>query len=135
MEINSLVIIRSKWARQTEGVDKGGSMLMNSQGCLCCLGFVGRAVGIASNFLEDIGSPKDCACEDVVGSESEVAKWPQAFAPLEEEDSLVSSKAIEINDNGVTTDAYKEAALTTLFASVGIKLTFENGLGDPLQLP
>ncbi len=79
------------------------------------------------NCLEDVGSPNECACEDVEGSEAEAAKWPKAFAPFEEEDSVVSNKAIAINDDPTTTDENKEADLTTLFASVGIKLTFEDG--------
>lgn len=123
----SLTIQRSRWARQTEGVDKGASALLNGYGNMCCLGFLGAAVGIPLDRLDGLGSPIDH-----LDHVSELEMWPKAFVPRSIDDgrshcdSEATAKAVSINDDGDTTDSEKERGLTYLFDEVGIELTFED---------
>lgn len=48
-------IERSRWARQTDGVNKGSSSLENAAGNMCCLGFVAKANGYATKRLGSDG--------------------------------------------------------------------------------
>lgn len=140
MEINKLVIQRSRWARRTEGIDKGDSALLNDRGCMCCLGFLGEAIGIDLVELGAAGSPAETVSYPMKEtSEILLSTWPKAFAPAPEPptgymdseepnfiDSDITNEAININDHSCTTDQEKEEALTILFAEAGVTLTFED---------
>lgn len=140
MEINKLVIQRSRWARKTDGIDKGESALLNSRDCMCCLGFLGQVVGIDRIDLGAAGTPAETVSYPMEEtSEVVLGKWPKAFAPTPKLsdrymqndesdfiDSDITNEAININDHCCTTDQEKETALTELFAGVGVELTFED---------
>lgn len=127
MEIKQLVITRSRWVRQTEGVDKGESALLNCNGNMCCLGFLGAAVGIPLKCLDGMASPNDH-----LDHVSALVMWPKDFVPRSIDygrslcDAVATAKALAINDNGETTDSEKERELIDLFDEVGIALTFED---------
>jgi hypothetical protein len=125
--MKTLVIDCQKWARKTVGVEKGESLLLNSQGNMCCLGF-------ACKQLCEL----DDSCIDGKGEPNEISrKLPflvEAVDDFDEEngeyiryeDTDLSGRAICINDNADTTDTEKEQLLFTLFAKHGIQLTFDN---------
>lgn len=120
-------IERSRWARQTKGVNKGVSRLLNEKGCMCCLGFVGEANGWATQYRWDkgewlgLGGPSSSFND---GQETNNPPWPKENCPFTDPTGVLSSHAIAINDDTATTDAHKEEALTNLFAEHGLKLTF-----------
>lgn len=125
--ITSLTIKRSRWARRTEGADKGESSLLNDDGNMCCLGFLGAAVGIPLDRLDGLASPSDH-----LDHVSALVMWPKEFVPRNIDDgrsfcdSEVTAKAVSINDDEDTTDSEKERDLIYLFDEVGIALTFED---------
>lgn len=112
-----VVIDRTKWARQTRGVNNGGSALLNGQGCMCCLGFVGLACGLTQAQLEGYGFPSSVDMPE---------PWTTDGFASTRNDSNAAFSAMNINDDNTTSDAEKEAALITLFAGVGYELSFEN---------
>lgn len=113
-KLQTLTIHRSKWARKSPGVDNGTSCLLNVAGGMCCLGFVGKALGLGDMALYQKATPRT------------VGTFPAPWTTVSGRNSQLTIDAVGINDNWDTTDAYKEAALVKLFAGAGIVLTFED---------
>lgn len=105
------VIDRSKWARRTVGSNKGISLLINKQGNMCCLGFLGLTCEIPESALFEKVSP----AELVELNEKEGIKYPA---------NVDWHKFISINDDRYTTDAEKEAKLIKLAQDNGFEFQF-----------
>jgi hypothetical protein len=105
------VIDRSKWARKTEGVDKGSSRLLNGEGNSCCLGHLGLACQIPEDQLLWRAGPNHVAL-------SEYIKYPADI------DWKTWHAFMNINDDIITTDAQKEAKLMELAQENGFEFQF-----------
>jgi hypothetical protein len=101
---------RSKWARGgPRGSNyKGLSELVNVQGNMCCLGFLGITCGVEPQDMLQITSPDDLS-EELTAKYPAVASWDQF---------------IVINDNSAITDADKEKALRDLAKKNGFLFLF-----------
>ncbi len=104
------VIDRSKWARFTRGVNKGISLLLNRDGNLCCLGFLGRVCAISDASLSMKSGPAELFSVD------DQRKYPA---------DVNWNTFMRINDNLNTTDAEKEAKLMELALANGFEFRFE----------
>jgi hypothetical protein len=116
----SFTVWRDKWLR---GDMADGSCLLDTNGCRCCLGFLGQAVGYTDEQLLGASTPEDIACD----------KWPRGLILCDdherrEDDSEVCEKIVNANDEGPALT--REERLTELFASIGIDVTFRDGTGE-----
>lgn len=129
--ITELVIDRSRWLRG-QGPD---SMLLDSRGRMCCLGFACVEAGVEADRLLHAGSPED------VGSSHDLLTVPVLSRVKESDDedggvhrrvvdTALSQEAIGINDDEEMEDTAREVALAELFAREGIAVTFV-GEGKP----
>lgn len=139
-----LTIDRKTWANGdllTIGGEQIDSTLLDHSGSRCCLGFLGRACGIADDQMIGIGTPQFVPI-------SAVKKWPEGVVtPALENNTDWTKAAIAINDAPVDVpcigekylaevgalnypdvapgDHYRERLLTAHFLKIGIELEFE----------
>lgn len=126
-----LTIDRSKWANP--GLDNGSSMLLNSDGGMCCLGFACIAAGVPEEEIFDRGEPEGL---DVAAVKRAPDGWSSLLWHIEEADyspavvgnSKFARAAIRINDDVLYTQAEREEKLIKLFADNGVELEF-TGVG------
>lgn len=107
MAVSELVINRAKW---------GERHLLNSDGTMCCLGFLSKACGVDDSLLLGKGFPL-VEWTTKYGVNTEFTRPPSS-------NPLVASIAASINDGALYTKSEKEAQLITLFADNGITLSF-----------
>lgn len=101
-------IKRSTWAR---GGQNGWARLLNPDGNMCCLGFLGEACGIAKDKLLMIAYPFQLSDENYL-------KYPKLQANTWGEFSY-------INDNGlVKSQSDREERLQTLAEANGFTFVF-----------
>lgn len=103
MNITELVIDRAKW---------GKGALLNSEGKMCCLGFLSKACGVPDEEIKYVPFPH-----------TNWDKIPTAFRG----NTPACSKAAAINDEYTQepqTPEEREAALISLFSEKGIALRF-----------
>lgn len=110
--MKEVTIKRSKWAR-------GGrdTKLVNSDGTMCCLGFVCNAYKVPK-YVMDTEKPS------YVQHPRVPAALLVKYGGWDSWDSLLSEEAIMLNDNELITSKTRERKLTSLFKKVGIKLKF-----------
>lgn len=109
---------RSKWIRGAN--DKvATSMLLDSQGNMCCLGFLGEACGIPREQLLAVGTP------ELVHS-SYRNRWPAGILRSAGHDSGATKMIIINNDSNsnLMSDAAREARLIAQFAALEIEINF-----------
>ncbi len=113
----SLVIDLQLWAR-------GGreTYLLNLDGTMCCLGFLGQACGVSKEKL--LGRAQPAAMDDPDG-------WPEGICDVT---SSWTAEAIRINDDiidGETlTDEQRQDKIKQHFKLIGYEVSFSNP-GDP----
>jgi hypothetical protein len=121
MAVTKFEIDRSTWLRG----ERGNSLLRNSKGCCCCLGFYLEACGLPPNVLEGFGTPENV--HDVVAVPAE-AGW--LLHPSEESASVCDSgiclALIDANDNS-DDEPHREKTIAELFAKQGIEVVFVSG--------
>lgn len=124
----TIVIDREKWARKTEGLDKGPSRLLNDQGNMCCLGFAMKQCGCSNKKLLGISKPDQVINSyrrKTIANNPLVAALTLAVGPGYR-NSVLTGRLVAINDNQHTTDAEKELVITRLFKEDGFNVEFIN---------
>ena len=126
MKINRFYVERSKWARGNWFAETGrDAELLDKNGSMCCLGFLGRACNIPKERLQGQGAP------DII-DEDHIDKWPPyllrerkcpAF-PTHQENSGVTNHIIKINDDNGISDKVREYKLRRKFKSLGVEIIF-----------
>lgn len=119
-----LVIDRDTWLR-----GKGGAVLLDSDGCMCCLGFLAMALGASEEHILDLAGPSDTP--DI--------KWPPALVPLRVpsnpddyfrvryRDSDFACELMNLNDSEETSEAKREADVAAMLLQAGIEVEFIGG--------
>ena len=105
-----LVIERSKWLRG----QKDSYLLHPDNGTMCCLGFLGCAVGLSKKVIKGQGVP----------SEVKTNKWPELINSKYAHSTDLCDKIVVTNDSILTTDKAKERKLKALFKKADIHVTF-----------
>ena len=106
MAITELVIDRARW---------GTTALLNTDGTMCCLGFLSRACGVPYEQMLNVSFPR-------YGWANEFGVNIEFVAELTAD--RVHRLAAEINDNTNYSKEQKETMLIDLFAKNGITLSF-----------
>lgn len=126
--MKTLTIDRKTWARGGRG---GQSALLNADGNMCCLGFLGKACGAQDSKL-DVAMPSDTGVTDArVTYWSNLANilWPTELFEHHDSGHFVSSDLerhiSDINDDVTIDDAERESKLRPLFKKIGYRLEFK----------
>ena len=110
-------VSRKKWLRG--GTD---SYLVNSDGCMCCLGFAANQISrITKEDMNMAVTP-----EEVYQKESFLTepRSTNAWGGKSIRDNRFAHRAMIINDNPTISDKMRESRLKRLFKSNGVELTF-----------
>jgi len=110
-DVDSFVVERSRWLR---GKDNG--VLLTPEGQMCCLGFYAKACAFKDEDIKNVGGPFNLYLKGY--------KWDTKLLNEDNRGSQACHKAIEINDDSRLSSEYRESALTQVFESIGIKVTF-----------
>ena len=120
--MKEFAVDRSRWLRGSST----GSVLQDSQGHRCCLGFFMAACGFSADRLFDVGLP-----EDVEGMSTE---GEAGFLVREREDdegyivgvldSAVTDRLVGVNDFDSLTDDEREKQIADEFAKHGVRVSF-----------
>lgn len=102
---------RKNWLR---GVNSC-SYLLNKNGSMCCLGFLGRACGLKTIDLLHRNSPDSC--------DQKRHLYPKSI--VNSRNTKLCQKIIDCNDEVYLPVADKEKQLKALFAEGGIEVTFK----------
>lgn len=134
-----IVIDRSKWRtgrkKLTVATGKGETLLCNSEGYMCCLGFICKAGGVPPERLST-GEPEYLysTYESLQEAQKEVILVPDITYLEDDADGLFhnqtsyAEEAIVINDDEDMSLADKEAKLLALFKDSCYELEF---VGEP----
>lgn len=122
MERIKLVINRGLWHRGQGSRDS--KLRRASDGKMCCLGFLGAAIGLTSEQMTDVSAPWSYARKEGHDDMDYIrqAAWPYK-PPSWEYDLGVYGQLTEINDERIS-DAEREQKITGLMAALGIDVTF-----------
>ncbi len=115
-----LKIDRAKWHTGRYGDDNsegiGMVALLNPEGFMCCLGFLGLACGYEPTELESQDEPQNL---------DDVEKWPEAIVdPETAHDTDLSGSLMETNDDHDSSDEAREIRVTVLMAEGDIEVEF-----------
>lgn len=128
------IIDRSKWRSGMLGDNAKGigeeTLLLNDKGGMCCLGFVSEQCGVPRKLL--FGAPEPRALveeEDVVDLENVLLYFDDDLDIWQ--NTVLTNRAMVINDDEFTTSQEKEKQLITLFKENGHTIKFE---GKPVKL-
>lgn len=132
MTIKEFTVDVSKWSRGGKtGPSNSPSSLLNEDGFMCCLGFLGAACGIKEAQMNNLASPEDL-------DEDERNLMPTALLydnlSYEVQDnriyeivnSMICDALININDNESIDDEARMKYLKENFAEIGIEVKFTN---------
>lgn len=151
MALTHLTIDRKTWANGDQLTLMGDpveSILLDSTGSRCCLGFLGKACGLEDDQLRGIGTPMSAG---TLSTAAEFAKaWPKGVLdPMPpkvfQNNSQWTTIAVMLNDAPVRSDHsealedhgmvhypnvgpgdnYRERLLMEHFKKIGIQLEFE----------
>ena len=111
------VIDRTKWLR-----GKGTGILLNEEGCRCCIGFVGSQLGIEDDDLLNIFCLRGV---DGIGSMARTCGFVHSSSGGVTDAPFIQM-AYELNDDFTLDDAARESKLIELFKANGHELVFEN---------
>jgi len=118
-------IRKSKWLR-----GEGNSCLLREEdGKMCCVGILGKALGVPKKFLLEIPTADDISPSRSDGSYKPHSKWPSWLYKHNETDGVASATQdagflYNVNDDLDTTDEYKQKRITTIFKRHGIDVKF-----------
>ena len=122
-------IDRRTWIR---GIKSSESLLLRSKdGMQCCLGFICEQMGVKREAMLDVSSPHGLF-GIIPTMEFSLATIPQEMRVLVTVDdvvitnTLLTMKAMQINDSTSMDDSEREADLKALFAKHDIELVFIN---------
>ena len=101
---------RSNWLRG-EGAEES-YLIRHEDGKMCCLGFLGRACGVANAEMRGLKNPFIPGLAEMFAAKVDASV---AYGP-----------AMELNDNASITDQEREAELVKLFAQHGIEVVFND---------
>lgn len=114
-------INRNYWYRGRGSTD---SMLLNSEGSMCCLGQICRQLGIDKDRIRYQRTPwslndKYAAADTIFSAGTFFTQFPENVKinvrnPITEADNSVVAILMEINDNYYLIDAQREMQLTDL---------------------
>lgn len=109
-------IDRSKWRSGLSyryATGKGATLLLNTEGFMCCLGQCMEQEGIRKRLLLNTGAPRELRVESI-------------FIDEKGANSLIANEAIGINDDNepMKTVQEKEESLIELFAKHGHEIEF-----------
>ena len=107
--MNTLVIRKKKWVR---GAKNGESSLLNSQGCMCCLGFLAIECGADRGDIS--GKPSPDATNGVL--------WPRRLLNRDGNNSALCHAMVKANDDQGIDDNARIKTLTPLFRQIGFRL-------------
>lgn len=114
-----LIIDRSKWRSGDWSVNttgKGGTLLLNQEGYMCCLGFRCHQMGIPKEDLLDRGGPWELSLKwDIPDLLDEHVNY---------NNSDFTEEAITINDTPSLTPAEREIAIKNHFKHIGVTVEF-----------
>ena len=110
-----LVIKRSQWLRGEGGDDS--YLLRQEDGKMCCLGFLGLALGITSAELLGEQNPRDAS--------DDLNRWPEAICKNGLDTPLACSLML-VNDNTSISEKCRERTITAAMKEAGINVTFED---------
>lgn len=98
--------------------DRGFTVLLNSKGNKCCLGFISEQSGVDPLIMRGVYSPV-----------FEQTKWLNAMIGIANRSGNemdIVSAAISINDDPILTLRQRVKKLRSLFRKHGVKLVFKN---------
>ena len=120
-----LIINRAKWRTGGHYNGKnqtgfGGTILLNSEGFMCCLGFRCHQMGIPKKDLLSMPTPRSIATDwdipDLIDSYG---------------DTTFTIKAVRINDDNSLTSEEREKQITEHFATIGVTVEFKGKYVKP----
>lgn len=100
----------------SRGGKNGDALLLNGDGNMCCLGFLGKTCGYKRDQLDGNGTPSD-----VVGNSK--SKWPKSLVDNYNNTELCN-KLMKANDRKKQSDSKKEERIKKLGKEAGINFTF-----------
>lgn len=109
----NVVVKRSKWLR---GETFNSFLFRESDGKMCCLGFLGEACGLSPDDMKNRVTPNDL-------STLSRKKFYNKFFLV---DYDLRCDIFDTNDIGTIPDSIREKKLIKLFNCLGIKLSFED---------
>lgn len=113
-----VIIDRTKWIRGSKHDEFGSTCLLNNMGNMCCLGFLGKAIGYTDGQLYDVNCPND-----FVKKHPDLRNnWPN----YTEEHDNTYQKLIKANDRPLYSGREREEKITTLGKNIGVNFVFEN---------
>lgn len=108
-----LTIDRARWAC---GGKNGEPMLLNRDGNMCCLGFLGAVCGIPLEEMDGRGSPADVR--------KYADRYPQDIRPDQFADSDFASILMDFNDSPNLPNSGREQSITEMMSSVNVSVEF-----------
>ena len=112
--MKEFTIYKDKWVRGNgyfKGNDFGSSALLNKEGNMCCLGFLGEACGISRARMLNLTSPF------YVDDDHSNHNYPDVVKDW--------SEFILVNDNKKLTDRQRQDRLRRMFKNIGYKVSFK----------
>lgn len=128
----SFTIYRSKWIHTKKDLKQSSVLLRSSDNKMCCLGFAGKAAGVAPKDLRDRGrfslSRESVAFYNLPRVPKQL-KWllkPDKKSEWQiEPANLIQDALIRINDSRALSRAEKERRIKAAFAEHNIHVAFK----------
>jgi hypothetical protein len=114
--METLTIKRKKWLHG-EGTSDSG-LLRESDGKMCCLGFLARQRGARNKYILGVRTP----CELTSRGHQQLKNL--VVDAYDEKHTKIGDKLMERNDEEYMTDAKREKLLTTLFKRIKVRVKF-----------
>lgn len=123
-----LTIVRSQWLRG----DKGDSFLLRDYDQkLCCLGFLGEAMGATRAQMLNVTSPSglvnDCAAPkhyaELLTETRDYSAGPDSRRSYIE-NNAIATELMEANDDVDMSEAERERLIVKGMAAIGVSVTF-----------
>lgn len=111
---------------------EGNTTLLNNEGFMCCLGQVALQLDVHEADLLGVGEPEGVESDTILGL-LVTNEWDEDSENDIKHNTVLSSEAMGINDNGNTTIETKINDLKELFKADGYGLEFINIPADVKQ--
>lgn len=115
-------IERSRWRNSHHG--KGQTKLLNKEGYQCCLGFCALQFGTPKHRILNLGSPDSVRKADKTFDLDNILVTGPNGGIFGNGNSVLSVRAIRINDNNQYDLQLKESMLESLFKEFGHEVEF-----------
>lgn len=126
MTVKEFTVDVKRWAR---GGKNGEPALLNEQGSMCCLGFLGEACGVSADSMRIVGEPAD------IDAEQERELFPPDLMDVHDMDgdgedycttSCFGNTLISTNDDHFISDKERMEKIQKEFRTIGIEVNFIN---------